>query len=62
MRHILSTGTILQTSAVESFLNVPDIVFMFARTMPTPKHIQKDYEAFLEDILRRLLQMQNGGL
>ncbi len=28
---------------------------MFARTMATPKHIQKDYEAFLADILRRLL-------
>lgn len=28
------------------------------RTMATPKDIQKDYEAFLEDILRRLLLLE----
>lgn len=33
-------------------------MFMFARTMATPKHIQKDYKAFLEDILRRLLLLE----
>ncbi len=39
-------------------MNVPYIVFMFARTMATPKHIQKDYKVFLEDILRRLLLLE----